>query len=476
MRALFCCGVAAAAMRVPLRHPQMAILTTADLPSHAQSPQGFDAFPFAYHEELTLQIESLTNMGDGVARVELDADSRWVVFVPYVLPGELVRARVYRNDRGHSRADLLEVLKPSAARVKPACSLFGVCGGCQYQHLEYSEQLSWKRQQVSDFLTRIGGLDPTLVDGVLQPTQGSPKQLHYRSKITPHWSVPKAVYDDDNDDYHAIGFLATTNRSKMVDVSACALATDKINAALPAARERLRESLKRGAKRREARTGTLLLRDVKEGIVTEEDAEVTEVVNGFATEKDPAAIRALWTELKRAYGDEATAVQAVLRQPQIINPSYTDPPAVISRSKAVLVEYMGEEESIEVMLKNPSVLQCGERGLREVGPDEIKGFAQIASLGHQLGPQLQVALFGLGIGCVIFQILYNGATPEVQALMEPGRNIIAPLIGIFFGITVEGSRLTIVGAIFKNKVVEGKEFGVDKYGKSAAEVRAAKAR
>ena len=56
-------------------------------------------------------------------------------------------------------------------------------------------------------------------------------------------------------------------------------------------------------------------------------AEVTEVVNG-ATEKDPAAIRALWTELKRAYGDEATAVQAVLRQPQIINrDSYTDPPA-----------------------------------------------------------------------------------------------------------------------------------------------------
>ena len=50
-------------------------------------------------------------------------------------------------------------------------------------------------------------------------------------------------------------------------------------------------------------------------------SEVTEVVNGFATEKDPAAIRALWTELKRAYGDEATAVQAVLRQPQIINPS-----------------------------------------------------------------------------------------------------------------------------------------------------------
>ena len=185
-------------------------------------------------------------------------------------------------------------------------------------------------------------------------------------------------------------------------------------------------------------------------------SEVTEVVNGFATEKDPAAIRALWTELKRAYGDEATAVQAVLRQPQIINPSYTDPPAVISRSKAVLVEYMGEEESIEVMLKNPSVLQCGERGLREVGPDEIKGFAQIASLGHKLGPQLQVALFGLGIGCVIFQILYNGATPEVQALMEPGRNIIAPLIGIFFGITVEGSRLTIVGAIFKNKVIEGR--------------------
>ena len=81
----------------------------------------FAAFPFARHAELDLTIEGMTHHGEGVARVRLPdntdtSNSGWVVFVPYVLPGERVRARITRNAKGHSRADLLEVLTPSPDR------------------------------------------------------------------------------------------------------------------------------------------------------------------------------------------------------------------------------------------------------------------------------------------------------------------------------------------------------------------------
>lgn len=92
--------------------------------------------PLAYHQELTLRVESLTNLGMGVCRVDLpasgdddgdDGPQRWVVMVPTVVPGELVRVKVYRNHKNYSEADLLEVLEPSPDRVEPRCPVRAVC-------------------------------------------------------------------------------------------------------------------------------------------------------------------------------------------------------------------------------------------------------------------------------------------------------------------------------------------------------------
>ena len=71
----------------------------------SQPPAKFNPEPFAYHTELELDIESLTNLGQGLGRVD-----GWVVFVPFSLPEEKVRARIFRNHKSHSEADLLEVL------------------------------------------------------------------------------------------------------------------------------------------------------------------------------------------------------------------------------------------------------------------------------------------------------------------------------------------------------------------------------
>ena len=115
----------------------------------SEAPKNYRPDPYAYHQELTLQVESLTNLGLGVAR-----DDGWVVLVPFALPKETVRLRIYRNHKNYSDADLVEVIEPSPERANPPCPLFGVCGGCQYQHFTYAGQLDWKRRRGNIF----GGL------------------------------------------------------------------------------------------------------------------------------------------------------------------------------------------------------------------------------------------------------------------------------------------------------------------------------
>lgn len=219
-------------------------------------PRKFRAEPFAYHQEVEVEITDLNNLGVGVGRVD-----GWVVLVPYSLPGERVRGRVWINHARYSEADLVAVLQPSAERVEPVCPLFGECGGCQYQHLAYDRQLRWKQEQVVNGLKRLAELEVPV-----EPTWPSPRQYGYRSKLTPHWARPR------DDEPPPIGFLGVGSR-RVIDVPHCPIATEGINAALPAVREHSREFAK-GRKK----GGTLLLREVEEGVVTDMKAPVTQRV------------------------------------------------------------------------------------------------------------------------------------------------------------------------------------------------------
>lgn len=241
-------------------------------------PKKFHPFPFDYHHELVVTIDSLSNLGDGIARVslpnpphdagpEIEAASssdrhEWVVFVPFCLPGEKVRIRIFRNDKNHSRADLIEVLEASAQRADPGCPLFGSCGGCQYQHLSYQAQLDWKTRQVGELLRHMADIEHPVL-----PCQPSPRQWNYRSKITPHFPRPKKETID------AIGFLPNGRRSGIIDVPQCPIAMEEINTALPQIREDTRrraKSYKRGA--------TLLLRATEGRVETNHNAVATEHV------------------------------------------------------------------------------------------------------------------------------------------------------------------------------------------------------
>lgn len=230
----------------------------------------FNDHPFPYRTELELEISTLTNLGVGLGRVDIEG-GRWVVMVPFTLPGERVKVRVYRNHKNFSEADLLEVLTPSPHRIAPTCPLFGRCGGCQYQHLTYAEQLAWKRRQVEELLRHMAD-----VEFPVAPTVPSPREYGYRSKITPHFHVGRP--DDPRTPPAVdtpIGFLKQGTRFELVDVPACPIATPEINAKLPEVRARTRQRLAAGEFKRDA---TLLLRHAQEGVITDYDAVIHEVV------------------------------------------------------------------------------------------------------------------------------------------------------------------------------------------------------
>jgi len=126
---------------------------------------------------MELLIDSIAFGGDGVARHE---GKVW--FVPFTIPGEKVRVQVLSEQKKFGRAQVVEVLTPSPSREKPLCPVYEKCGGCQYQHLSYAEELLAKTKQVEETLRRIG----KIVDAPVKPIISSPQPYGYRNRIVLH--------------------------------------------------------------------------------------------------------------------------------------------------------------------------------------------------------------------------------------------------------------------------------------------------
>lgn len=221
-------------------------------------PKGFVPMPFAYRQEVEVQIHTLTNLGTGLGRVD-----NWVVMIPGAIPGDRVLARVYKNHKNFSLADLVRVLEPSPDRIAPRCPLFGECGGCQYQNMEYARQLEWKRLQISELMERMADVHVP-VNAVV----GSPVLWGYRSKITPHFGQAPTAGKPLQ-----LGFKMNESM-RVVDVPRCPIATDAINETYAA----LRARIEGGDMGRWKRGHTLLLRHTLEGVVTDNNAIVSEKV------------------------------------------------------------------------------------------------------------------------------------------------------------------------------------------------------
>lgn len=105
-------------------------------------------------KEIEIQLTGMAHLGEAIGKY----DGK-VVFVPYGIPGETVKAKIIKDEGDYLRAEIVDVIEPSFFREEPPCKLFGVCGGCSFQHVAYSYQIKLKEIVVMEQLKRIGGFE-----------------------------------------------------------------------------------------------------------------------------------------------------------------------------------------------------------------------------------------------------------------------------------------------------------------------------
>ena len=171
-------------------------------------------------------ITDVAAEGKAVARVD-----ELVVFVPYVVPGDVVDLQVKRKKNHYAEAVAVKFHERSPLRTEPFCRHFGVCGGCKWQCLAYEEQLKYKQKQVFDNLTRIGKVELP----EFRPILGSVKTRFYRNKLEFTFSNKRWLTEDEvkqdvkYDRMNAVGFHIPGAFDKVLDIEECWLQDDISN-------------------------------------------------------------------------------------------------------------------------------------------------------------------------------------------------------------------------------------------------------
>lgn len=189
-------------------------------------------------------ITDVAAEGKSLARV-----NDMVVFVPFTVPGDVVDLQVRKKKHSYCEAEVIRFIEYSKVRETPMCRHFGVCGGCKWQNLPYTEQIKAKQRQVHDQLRRIGKVELP----EFRPIMGSVKTREYRNKLefgcsNRRWrtreelmSEPKpqnaasadgGIADNANgniNDSSAIGFHITGAFDKILPIEKCCLMDDLHN-------------------------------------------------------------------------------------------------------------------------------------------------------------------------------------------------------------------------------------------------------
>ena len=215
-----------------------------------------------------IKITGVAAEGKALARV-----NDLVVFVPYVVPGDVVDLKVRRKKHSYAEAEAVKFYEYSEERAVPFCKHYGVCGGCKWQCLQYEHQLKYKQQQVVDALTRIGKVELPPISPIL----GSEQTREYRNKLeftfsNKRWLTWEEVEQEVKyDNMNALGFHIPGAFDKVLDIDECHLMTDLNNRLRNGIREfankeqipffdlRSQEGVLRGIMLRTSTTGEVML-------------------------------------------------------------------------------------------------------------------------------------------------------------------------------------------------------------------------
>ena len=170
-------------------------------------------------ETLDVKIEKIVPNGYGLAFAE-----NLTVFVPLAVTGDTLRARIYQIKNKTAFAEIVEILKPSDQRIEPPCQYFGRCGGCDFQQMDYENQLAAKIAIIKDCLTRIGKINFESEIEIVP----SPRPFGYRSRA--QWHVdPRRK---------KLGYFQR-NSHKVIDVENCPILTDDLQKTLDDLRQNI---------------------------------------------------------------------------------------------------------------------------------------------------------------------------------------------------------------------------------------------
>ena len=173
-----------------------------------------------------ITITGVAAEGKAIAKVD-----NLVVFVPYVVPGDVADLQIRRKKHNYAEAEAVNIRRYSPLRATPFCQHYGVCGGCQWQVLPYPEQLKYKQQQVVDNLTRIGKVELPEISPILgsEQIQGYRNKLEYtfsnKRWLTREEVARNVTYDQMN----AVGFHIPGAFDKVLAIEKCWLQDDISN-------------------------------------------------------------------------------------------------------------------------------------------------------------------------------------------------------------------------------------------------------
>lgn len=262
------------------------------------------ALPKFREEEIEISVLGSTGDGIGLLKNE-DGSIENIVVVPFSIPGDVVRAKIVKTHQYHLQADFVRVVSPGPERNNSLikCKYFSQCAGCQLQMLPYDSQLEHKRTVITRAYEHFCSGAPAGSIPTVGPTIGSPLEYGYRTKLTPHFDVPRNGHVPE---VLPIGFTQK-GRSFVLDIEDCPIATPAINEAYSKARKVIKDS-----KHQYKRGVTLMYREsVKENeetkereieIVEDSNATVTEFVNDFRfryTARKCQVLISIWQYLKK---------------------------------------------------------------------------------------------------------------------------------------------------------------------------------
>ncbi len=167
-----------------------------------------------------VRIQDVGAEGNSVARVD-----DMVVFVPFGAPGDIVDVKIDRKKKNYAEGHIVNMIEPSEVRLEPRCEHFTICGGCRWQHLPYSLQLSCKQQIVADALRRIAKVEIPEIT----PIKGSEGIWEYRNKMEYTFSnkcwltYEQLQSGEEFPDRRAAGFHIPGAFDKVLDINKCHL-------------------------------------------------------------------------------------------------------------------------------------------------------------------------------------------------------------------------------------------------------------